>query len=534
MGTTGTAGAVGRAAVLPSYLVGSWRRGAGEGSPVADAVTGEVVTRVSSKGLDLAAAVEHARGTGGPALRAMTFPQRAAALKAAALALMERKDELYELSARSGCTRRDAAVDVDGGIGTALVYASIGRKGLPDGTVVVEGAQEALGKGGTFAGQHILTSRRGLALQVNAFNFPVWGMLEKLAPAVLAGVPSIVKPATPTAYVAERAVRIVLECQALPEGSLQLLSGAVGGLLGLLDGQDHVGFTGSAATAAVLRRDAAVAERSVRFNAEADSLNSSVLGPDAMPGDPEFDLFVEALVTEMTLKAGQRCTAIRRAFVPEDRLDAVAEAVRARLADVVVGAPDADGVTMGALVGLAQRTEVRAAAARLAAAGTVVHGDLERVDVVGADAERGAFLSPMLVRADDVDRPEPHEVEAFGPVSTLLPYRDTAGLVDLLARGGGSLAGSVVSHDAAFVRDVVLGAASHHGRMLVLDRDDASESTGHGTPLPQLVHGGPGRAGGGEEEGGLRAVYAHLQRTAVQASPAVLATLTGTPTQPPS
>ncbi|MEV4016239.1 phenylacetic acid degradation bifunctional protein PaaZ [Nonomuraea angiospora] len=505
---------------LESYLEGAWRAGGGEGVPVADAVTGEIVTRVSSEGLDLAAAVAYARRTGLAALGELTFPQRAAALKAAALALQERRQELYELSARAGATRRDAAVDVDGGIGTALVYASLARKGLPDHTLIVEDDPIPLGKGGTFAGRHVLTTPRGLSLQINAFNFPVWGMLEKLAPALLAGLPTIVKPATPTAYIAAHAVRIIAD--ALPPGAIQLVAGSVPGLFDLLGGQDHIGFTGSAATAARLRSDPAVTRRSARFNAEADSLNCSVLGPDAVPGEPEFDLFADALVAEMTVKAGQKCTAIRRAFVPANLVDAACEAVAARLARVVVGAPGADGVTMGALAGLAQREDVRAAVARLARAGSVVCGDPDKVEVVGADAGRGAFLSPLLLRADDVDRPEPHEVEAFGPVSTLLPYRGTAELNELIVRGEGSLAGSVVSYDADFVRKVVLGAAAHHGRLLVLDRDSAGESTGHGTPMPQLVHGGPGRAGGGEEEGGLRAVHAHLQRTALQGSPAIL------------
>ncbi|HET8599130.1 MAG TPA: phenylacetic acid degradation bifunctional protein PaaZ [Segeticoccus sp.] len=518
--------------ILPSYLAGTWQTGTGEGREVADAVTGETVTRVSSDGLDLGAAVDHARTTGWNALAELTFPERAGALKAAALALQERRQELYDLSARAGCTRADAKVDVDGGFGTALVYASLGRKGLPDGTVVVEDDPVPLGKQGTFAGQHILTTPRGIAVQVNAFNFPVWGMLEKLAPALLAGVPTLVKPATPTAYVAEHAVRIMVESGALPEGSLQLVCGGVDGLFDLLGGQDHVGFTGSASTAARLRSDPAVTERSTHFNAEADSLNFSALGPDATPGQPEFDLFVQALVTEMSVKAGQKCTAIRRAFVPRGQLDAVTEAVEAALDALVVGAPGAEGVTMGALVGRSQRDDVRTAAGRLGQAGRLVFGDPDTVAVTGADADRGAFLSPLLFRADDTTRSEPHEVEAFGPVSTVMPYDDVPDLLSLVARGRGSLAGSVVSHDGGFVRDVVLGAAAHHGRVLVLDRDAAAESTGHGTPMPQLVHGGPGRAGGGQEEGGLRAVYAHLQRTAVQGSPAVLAAVTGGAPQP--
>ena len=339
------------AQILPSYLVGHWRTGDGPGVPVADAVTGETIALVSADGLDLAAAVEHARGPGWAGLAELTFPQRAAALKAAAGALMEHKERLYELSAHAGATLRDAKVDVDGGFGTALVYAGLGR-GLPERTVLVEDEPIALGRKGSFAGQHVLTTPRGLALQINAFNFPVWGMLEKLAPAVLAGVPTIVKPATPTAYLAVEAVRIILDSGALPPGALQLVTGGIPGLLDLLGGQDHIGFTGSAGTAARLRSDPAVTARSVRFNAEADSLNCSVLGPDATPGEPEFDLFVSALVTEMTVKTGQKCTAIRRAFVPADQMEAVAEAVQARLAEVTVGAPGQPGVGMGPLVGL--------------------------------------------------------------------------------------------------------------------------------------------------------------------------------------
>jgi oxepin-CoA hydrolase/3-oxo-5,6-dehydrosuberyl-CoA semialdehyde dehydrogenase len=512
--------------VLPSLIAGTWRTGRGRGETVRDASTGEPVARVTSDGLDLAAAVGHARTVGGPALRALPFPERSALLEAVALAVSERKQELYDLSARAGCTLADAKVDVDGGFGTALAYASLGRKELPDGTVVAEGDRVPLGKQGMFAAQHILTSRPGVAVQINAFNFPVWGMLEKLAPALLAGVPSIVKPATPTAYVAERAVRIIHEAGVLPDGALQLVCGSVPGLLDVLGAQDLVGFTGSAATAARLRSDPAVTERSARFTAEADSLNCSVLGPDAVPGTPEFDLYVDQLVVEMTTKAGQKCTAIRRAFVPRGQLDAVADAVAERLARVVVGRPGAEGVTMGPLVGTAQREDVRRQVQKLRAGARPVFGDPDKVDPVGADPDVGAFTSPLLLRADDAWAPAVHQVEAFGPVSTLLPFESATEVVELAALGRGSLAGSVVSHDPAFVREVVLGLSPWHGRLLVLDRDDAGESTGHGIPMPQLVHGGPGRAGGGEEEGGLRAVYHHMQRTAVQASPALLGVLT--------
>lgn len=504
---------------LTSYLGGRWVAGTGEGARVADAVTGEHLHVVSSKGLDLPGAVSYARDVGGPALSSMTFPERAALVKAAAAAVSERKQELYDLSARAGATRSDAKVDVDGGFGTAMVYAGLGRRGLPDGTVIVEDEPIQLGKEGLFFGQHVLTSRRGLAVQINAFNFPVWGMLEKLAPALLAGVPSLVKPATPTAYIARHAVQIILDAGVLPAGALQIVCGSIPGVFDLLGGQDSVSFTGSAETAATLRGDAAVTHRSARFNAEADSVNSSILGPDATPGTPEFDLFVSALVTEMTVKAGQKCTAIRRAFVPQRQLDDVTEAVAAKLSEVVVGAPGADAVTMGALVGLAQRDDVRDKVAQLATHATMAFGDPRTVEVVGADAERGAFMSPVLLRADGPDVGAVHEVEAFGPVSTLMPYASSEHVVELVARGEGSLVGSVVSFDDDFARDVALGIASHHGRVLVLDRDSAPESTGHGTPMPQLVHGGPGRAGGGQEEAGLRAVHDHLQRTAVQAGP---------------
>lgn len=513
--------------VLPSYLAGSWQCGNDGGPVVSDAVTGEPITTVSSDGLDLKAAVSYSREKGGPALRALTFGDRAGILKAAAAALAERKQELYDLSARAGATRSDAKVDVDGGFGTAMVYAGMGRKGLPEGSVIREGDAVPLGKDSTFLGQHILTSRRGVAVQINAFNFPVWGMLEKFAPALLAGVPTIVKPATPTAYIAEHAVRIIIEAGVLPEGALQLVCGSVPRLFDVLGGQDLVGFTGSAATAARLRGDAAVTERSVRFTAEADSLNCSVLGPDAGPGTVEFDLYLDALVTEMTTKAGQKCTAIRRAFVPATLIEAVTEAVTERLAAVVVGAPGADGVTMGALVGVDQRADVRVQVHKLLADARLVFGNPTRVNVTGADSERGAFLSPLLLRADDSSAVALHEVEAFGPVSTLMPYDTVDQLIDLAARGEGSLAASVVTNDQSFAKDVALGLAPLHGRILILDRDDAAESTGHGIPMPQLVHGGPGRAGGGEEEGGLRAVHHHMQRTAIQGTQAVIDAIAG-------
>ncbi len=512
--------------LLPSYVTGAWIAPREEGRPLFDAVTGEEVARLSTAGIDMQAVLEHGRTVGGPVLRELTFHQRAALLKSLASLLREHREELYALSARTGATRGDARFDVDGGIGVLRAYASKGRRELPNDTVYVEGAVEPLSKTGSFAGQHILSPLRGVAVQINAFNFPVWGPLEKFAPAFLAGVPSVIKPASATAYVTQRLVELVVESDLLPAGSLQLICGGVGDLLDHLTNQDLVSFTGSASTAQRLRVHPAIAAQSVRFNAEADSLNCSILGPDATKDTPEFDLYVEQLVTEMTVKAGQKCTAIRRALVPEPLLDAVAQAATARLATVVVGNPADESVRMGALASLEQRDEVRRSLKALVAAGHLVYGDAEHVEVVGADAERGAFISPILLRAGP-DRAEPHEVEAFGPVSTLIGYRDADHAIGLAARGRGSLAGSVITHDVGFARRVVLGVAAWHGRLLVLDRDDAAESTGHGSPLPALVHGGPGRAGGGEELGGIRGVLHHMQRTAVQASPRMLGAITG-------
>jgi len=512
---------------LRSYVSGKWTDPADEGRPVLDAVTGEEVARVSSAGIDMGAALDYGRSAGGPALRELTFHQRAALLKSLGMALREHRQELYALSARTGATLGDSKFDIDGGIGVLLSYASQANRELPNDTVLPEGPPLPLGRGGTFLGQHILTPLHGIAVQINAFNFPVWGPLEKFAPAFIAGVPSLVKPATQTAYLTARLVELMVDSGLLPAGSLQLVCGGTGDLLDHLGEQDLVSFTGSAATARQLRAHPTVVGRSVRFNAEADSLNCSVLGPDAVPGTPEFDLYVKQLVSEMTVKAGQKCTAIRRALVPVAVAGQVTEAVRDRLATVVVGSPAEKNVLMGALASLEQREEVRRSVKTLLSAGRLVSGNPDHVDVVGASAERGAFLAPLLLVSDDADRPEPHQVEAFGPVSTIISYRDTDEVIELAARGRGSLAGSIVTADTGFARDVVLGLAPWHGRLLVLDREDEAESTGHGSPLPMLVHGGPGRAGGGEEMGGIRGVLHHMQRTAVQASPRVLSAVTG-------
>jgi oxepin-CoA hydrolase/3-oxo-5,6-dehydrosuberyl-CoA semialdehyde dehydrogenase len=504
--------------------------GSDDGVPVADAVTGEEVARVSSRGVDMGAVLEHARGVGGPTLRELTFHERADLLRSLVKHLRENRPEFYALSARTGATPSDSRFDVDGGIAVLGAYAAIGATELPAESVLVEATPQQLSRGGGFVGQHMSVPLHGAAVQINAFNFPVWGMLEKLAPALLAGVPSIVKPATQTAYLTALVVRSIIQSGFLPEGALQFVAGSVGDMLDHLGPQDLLSFTGSAATAKRLRSHPTVVEHAVRFNAEADSLNCSILGPDATPGTPEFDLYTEQLVTEMTVKAGQKCTAIRRALVPRDLVDPVIESVADRLSRVVVGNPATEGVTMGALAGLAQREEVRNSLKALSAAGRIVAGDPDSFHVVDADPVRGAFLPPILLHVEDTARREPHEVEAFGPVSTVLGYDGLDGpngAIGLAARGQGSLVGSVVTHDPDVARRVVAGLAPWHGRLLLLDRDDAAESTGHGSPLPALVHGGPGRAGGGAELGGLHAVHHHLQRTAIQAGPGLLEAVTG-------
>jgi oxepin-CoA hydrolase/3-oxo-5,6-dehydrosuberyl-CoA semialdehyde dehydrogenase len=515
------------ARMISSYVRDDWYTAGDEGATVVDASTGEPVARVSSAGVDLAGMVEHARTVGGPGLRELTFHQRAAALKRLAAFLRERRDGLYELSARSGATAGDAGVDVDGGIGALFVYASKGRRELPNDVLYVDGPPEPLGRGGTFVGQHVHTSRPGVAVLVNAFNFPVWGMLEKLAPAVLAGMPVIVKPASQTAYVAELAFRHMVESQALPPGSIQLLCGAVGDLFDHLTGQDTIAFTGSAATAHKLRCHPAVVRESVRFNAEADSLNCSILGPDAAPGTEEFQLFVTEVVRELTQKTGQKCTAIRRSLVPAEHVGAVVDALGDRLAEVRVGDPRDQATTMGPLVSRDQLAEVGRAVDRLGRGAEVAVGGPGRPELASGDPERGAFCAPTVLVATSPRAPELHTVEAFGPVTSVIGYRGAADAVELAALGRGSLVGSVVTADPGFARQVVLGVAPWHGRLLVLDRHDAAESTGHGAPLPHLVHGGPGRAGGGEELGGIRAVLHHMQVTSISASPATVTAVTG-------
>jgi oxepin-CoA hydrolase/3-oxo-5,6-dehydrosuberyl-CoA semialdehyde dehydrogenase len=515
-----------RAPLLESYSCGTWFRASDEGEPLLDAATGEEVARISSTGLDLSAMTAYAREVGGPALRSMTFHERAAALKATAKMLGEHKDEFYALSARSGATLRDSMVDIDGGIGTVFSIASKGTRELPNDVVVLDGQPERLGREGTFLGQHIYTSRPGVAVQINAFNFPVWGMLEKLAPTFIAGLPTIVKPASQTAYVTEAVVRRIIDSGLLPEGTLQLLCGSPAGLLDELGAQDTVAFTGSASTGAHLRQHASVLHGGVQLGVEADSLNCCILGTDVAVDDPEFDLFVKSVVTEMTVKAGQKCTAIRRVIVPEAMARPVVAAISGRLAKITVGNPTSEGVRMGALVSLAQRDEVRKAVQALRASAEIVFGNPDVVEVVDADAETGAFMSPVLLQAYP-GASEPHDIEPFGPVATVITYTDLDDAVRLAARGQGSLVGSIVTHDPAVARALTLGLAPWHGRLLVLDRTSAAESTGHGSPLPVLVHGGPGRAGGGEELGGVRAVLHLMQRSALQGSPDMLSAISG-------
>ncbi|WP_169580906.1 phenylacetic acid degradation bifunctional protein PaaZ [Microbacterium thalassium] len=523
-------------AILPSYVQGEWwtPADASTGVDVRDASTGEPVCRVSTDGLDLGAALAFARTAGQRSLGELTFHQRAVLLKQFAQALTARKQELYDLSKRAGSTERDSLNDVDGGIGVLFTYSSKGRRELPDGSVYLDGPVEVLSKDGSFLGRHVYTRLPGVAVQINAFNFPMWGALEKFAPAFLAGVPTLVKPATPTAYIAEAWVRILVETGLLPDGSLQLVSGSVPDLFAHLRLGDLVGFTGSASTAERLRAHDSVQTGGVRFTSETDSINASVLGPDATPGTPEFDAYVRQLMVELTTKAGQKCTAIRRAIVPAASVDALVEAVRARIAErVVIGDPHAPSVTMGPVVSLEQREEVlRSVAALEAAGGRLLLGSTEPPQVVHADgstgvAERGAFLEPLLIGFTDASASAAHEVEAFGPVASVLPYSTVDEAADLVGRGGGSLVTSVATNDPGVAATLLARTAAYNGRLLFLDRDDARTSTGHGAPVPHLVHGGPGRAGGGEELGGMRAVLHHMQRTALQGSPEMLTALTG-------
>jgi oxepin-CoA hydrolase/3-oxo-5,6-dehydrosuberyl-CoA semialdehyde dehydrogenase len=513
---------------LQSYVCGGWHSGRDPGVAMRDATTGEIVAMASSTGIDFAAVLEHARGAGGPALRAMTFHERATMLKVLAKHLSALKEEFYALSYRTGATKNDSLIDIDGGIGTVFAFAGKGSRELPNAHVYVDGDVEALSKAGSFVGQHIYVSREGAAVHINAFNFPVWGMLEKLAPTLLAGMPAIVKPATATAYLTQLVVSRIIESKILPEGALQLVCGALGNLFDSLDCQDTVSFTGSAHTAARLRVHPTIIRHAVPFIAETDSLNSSILAEDAVPGSAEFDLFIKEVVREMTVKAGQKCTAIRKALVPAAVAGEAVAALQAGLRRIVVGDPRAEGVRMGPLVSLEQRTDVLARVAELRREADLVAGNLDQFEVHGADRARGAFVPPLLLLSRDPKTARAiHDVEAFGPVATVMPYRDTADAIALARRGEGSLAASVFCADDSLAAKIVLGLALYHGRILVVNSSCAKESTGHGSPLAPLIHGGPGRAGGGEEMGGIRGVLHNMQRAALQGTPDTLTAATG-------
>jgi oxepin-CoA hydrolase/3-oxo-5,6-dehydrosuberyl-CoA semialdehyde dehydrogenase len=508
--------------VLESYLAGSWRPGKAEGKPLLDAATGAPVATIDASGLDLAEALAWGRDKGGSALRKMTYHERALMLKTLAQSLMDQKEIFYQESFATGATRKDSWIDIEGGIGTMFAYSSKARREMPNTRVFVEGPVELLSRDNSFSGQHVLTPLRGIAVHVNAFNFPCWGMLEKIAPALIAGVPCLVKPASQTAYLTELMVRHILATSILPEGSLQLLCGSAGDLIDHVTGQDVVTFTGSAATGQMLRANPAIVQNSVRFSMEADSLNAAVLGPDVTPEAPEFDLFVKEVAREMTVKAGQKCTAIRRVIVPRKLASAVADALGQRLGKTVIGDPREDTVTMGPLASAGQREEVLARIEDLKA-------EAELLPNPGAaGTETGAFAAPVMLHCDNPLGAEAiHSVEAFGPVVTLMPYDDLEEAVELTHKGKGSLVASVFTNDPLVAEEAVLGMAPFHGRVMIGNRASAKSSTGHGSPLPMLVHGGPGRAGGGEELGGLRSVKHYMQRTAVQGAPALLGAVTG-------
>ncbi|MES0862681.1 phenylacetic acid degradation bifunctional protein PaaZ [Ruegeria sp. SCPT10] len=511
---------------ISSFAAGEWIAPGGGARTIASAVTGEVIATAGNNSLDVQGMLDYARNVGGPALRKLTFHERAKMLKALSLHLGQHKQAMYDLSFNTGATQSDHLIDIDGGIGTMFIFASKGRREMPDGHVYLDGDVEQLSRNGTFLGQHICTPLQGVAVHINAFNFPVWGMLEKLAPTLLAGVPAIVKPATNSCYITEMCVRLMLDSGILPAGALQLVSGGLGDMLDRLTLQDVVSFTGSADTALKLRSNPFILENSVRFVAEQDSLNCSVLGPDAEPGTPEFNLFIKEVQREMTTKAGQKCTAIRRIIAPEPQVQAVIEALSARLSKTVIGDPRLETTRMGALVSNGQKRDVLEKAAVIGQEAERVFGDPDDFAVDGADAEKGAFLPPMLFHCANPDAAtRVHDTEAFGPVSTIMGYRDTDHAIELANKGQGSLVASVITHDTDVACKFAMGAGAYHGRLYFNNRDSMKESTGHGSPLPHMVHGGPGRAGGGEEMGGVRGVKHYMQRTAIQGSPDILAAI---------
>jgi oxepin-CoA hydrolase / 3-oxo-5,6-dehydrosuberyl-CoA semialdehyde dehydrogenase len=511
---------------LKNYALGSWIEGEGEGQVLYNAVTGKEITTASSKGLDFAAMMQYARTVGGPALRKMSFQERGRMIKSLALHLTEIKQKYYPLSYQTGATKSDSWIDIDGGIGTLFAYSSLRRK-FPNQTFYVDGDMIPLSKEGSFIAHHIIVPKEGVAIHINAFNFPIWGMLEKVSVNLLAGVPAIVKPATITSYLTEAVVKDIIASGILPEGALQLICGSAHTILDHITSQDVVTFTGSASTGQMLKSHPRILSESVPFNMEADSLNASVLGEDVKPGTPNFDIFIKEVHREMTAKCGQKCTAIRRIIVPADRVEEVRLALSQRLKKTVIGNPELQDVRMGALAGKTQQAEVIERVAQLATFSPIVFGSLDEVDIIGADAKQGAFLSPILmINERPFEYTLTHELEAFGPVSTILPYHNLEEAIAISKLGKGSLVSSIVTQDETIATKFALGAASYHGRILVLNESCAKESTGHGSPMPMLVHGGPGRAGGGEEMGGVRGIKHYLQRTAIQGSPDMVTAIT--------
>ena len=509
-----------------NYIQGNWVSGDGSETKLFNAINGDLIGEVSSKGIDYKSVLEYGRSVGGPALRKMTFQERGRMLKALAFYLLERKDRYYEVSSWTGATKVDSWIDIEGGIGNLFANASL-RKQFPDLPYYVDGVAAPLSKGGSFIGHHIMVPKEGVAVHINAFNFPIWGMLEKIAVNLMAGVPALVKPSEFTCYLTEVMVRDIIASKILPEGSLQLVCGLGRGIIDHVDCRDTVTFTGSASTGKILKSLPLITEESVSFNLEADSLNASILGTKAVPGTVEFDLFVKECVKEITIKTGQKCTAVRRIIVPEDFIDEVEKAISEKLSKTVIGDPSNKEVRMGALATKTQVERVRENVELLSKTQEMVFGDLDGFEVFGADKKRGAFFSPVLFKNNDpFNKTDCHEVEAFGPVSTIMPYKNIDDAVSLAKMGKGSLVSSIVTPDDKEAREYVVGAASMHGRILVLNKDCAKESTGHGSPMPLLTHGGPGRAGGGEEMGGKRGILHYLQRTAIQGHPSTITEIT--------
>jgi oxepin-CoA hydrolase/3-oxo-5,6-dehydrosuberyl-CoA semialdehyde dehydrogenase len=511
---------------LENYILGTWVKGTGEGQILKNAVNGTPIAAASTRGIDFQEAVKYARNIGNPALRNLTFHDRGNRLKALAFHLQSKLPALYNLSYQTGATKADSWVDIEGGIGNLFTNASLRRR-LSNETFVLDGESHNLSKQNTFMGTHILVPKEGVAIHINAFNFPVWGMLEKIAVNLLAGVPAIVKPATVTSYLTEAVFREIIESKIFPEGSLQLICGSAGDLLSHVDSQDVVTFTGSASTGLLLKQTPAIIEKNVPFNMEADSLNCIVLGETVEPTSEEWDIFIKEVRREMTLKAGQRCTGVRRIFVPKNKVDAVIQSLSKALAQTTIGNPLNEKVRMGSLAGDTQLKEVKAQVSKLLKDSAIVYGSLSEVDLIDADKNLGAFISPLLLLNENpFNNAAAHEVEAFGPVSTIMPYSGMDEAIELSKLGKGSLVTTIVTANEAEAKKYVLGVASYHGRILVLNSDCAKENTGHGSPLPLLVHGGPGRAGGGEEMGGLRGVKHYLQRTALQGSPTMITAIT--------